>query len=84
MGLFGADLPEGFRYEDDFITRDEEQALTGHIAHIEFSTFEMRGVVARRRVAFFGSAYDARSTPTAALPDFLKPLRAKLGEWVGV
>src|SRR5262249_31764026 len=84
MGLFGADLPEGFRYEDDFITRDEEQALSVHIGRIEFSTFEMRGVVARRRVAFFGSAYDARSTPTPTLPDFLRPLRAKLGEWVGV
>jgi len=84
MGLFGADLPEGFRYEDDFITRDEEQALGVHIGRIEFSTFEMRGVVARRRVAFFGGAYDAGSTPTPALPDFLRPLRAKLGEWVGV
>jgi alkylated DNA repair dioxygenase AlkB len=84
MGLFGADLPEGFRYVEDFITRDEEQALNAHIASVEFSAFEMRGVVARRRVAFFGSAYDARNTPTADLPGFLFPLRARLAEWVGV
>ena len=84
MGLFGADLPEGFRYVDDFITRDEEQVLKGHISSVEFSAFEMRGVVARRRVAFFGGAYDARNPPTADLPGFLFPLRARLAEWVGV
>ena len=44
----------------------------------------MRGVVARRRVAFFGSAYDSRTAPTAPLPGFLFPLREKLGSWVGV
>src|SRR5262245_6385325 len=84
MGLFGADLPEGFRYADDFITRDEESALVGHIGRVEFSNFEMRGVVARRRVAFFGSAYDSRTAPTGPLPEFLLPLRGKLGTWVGV
>src|SRR5215831_20617274 len=84
MGLFGADLSEGFRYADEFITRDEEQTLRVHIASVEFSAFEMRGVVARRRVAFFGSAYDARSTPTAEMPEFLLPLRARLAEWAGV
>ena len=68
MGLFGADLPEGFRYQDDFITLEEETALSAHIASVEFSAFEMRGVVARQRVAFFGSAYDSRNTPTADLP----------------
>src|SRR6478609_7689501 len=84
MGLFGADLPEGFRYSDDFITSAEEALLAGHIAKVEFSTFEMRGVVARRRVAFFGSAYDSRNTPSAELPEFLFPLRARLAEWVRV
>src|SRR5215831_16147214 len=84
MGLFGADLSEGFRYTDEFITRDEEQALKVHIAGVEFSAFEMRGVVACRGVAFFGSAYDARSTPTTDMPGFLLPLRARLAEWVGV
>jgi alkylated DNA repair dioxygenase AlkB len=84
MGLFGADLPEGFRYEDDFISPEEESLLAGHIANVEFSTFEMRGVVARRRVAFFGSAYDSRNTPTAELPEFLFPLRARLAQWIQV
>ena len=84
MGLFGADLPQGFRYQDDFITPAEEASLAGHIANVEFSAFEMRGVAARRRVAFFGSAYDSRNTTTAELPGFLFPLRARLAEWVRV
>lgn len=82
--MFGVDLPEGFRYEDDFITPAEEASLGGHIANVRFSDFEMRGVVARRRVAFFGSAYDSRNTPTAELPEFLLPVRARLAKWVHV
>jgi alkylated DNA repair dioxygenase AlkB len=84
MGLFGADLPAGFRYEEDFVSRADESSLAAHIAGVEFSTFEMRGVVARRRVAFFGLSYDARNTPSPPLPGFLLPLRARLGDWVGV
>jgi hypothetical protein len=34
----------------------------------------MRGVVARRRVAFFGQSYDR--APTAPFPAFLLPVRA--------
>ena len=42
----------------------------------------MRGVVARRRVAFFGESYD-RST-AGPLPGFLLPLRAGIAAWAGV
>ena len=52
MTLFDADVPPGFRYRDDFLTSAEEGSLAEEIARLEFSTFEMRGVVARRRVAF--------------------------------
>ncbi len=55
--LFDPDVPEGLRHRDDFVTRDEEGQLLADLAGIEFATFEMRGVVARRRVAFFGESY---------------------------
>ena len=72
--LFDAIVPDGFRYRRDFMTPDEEAALVDAIAGIEFATFEMRGVVARRRVAFFGHSYDAgRVSPP--LPAFHFPLR---------
>jgi alkylated DNA repair dioxygenase AlkB len=79
--LFDADLPEGFRYQADFISGDEEASLAAAIAAIEFSTFEMRGVVARRRVAFFGASYDAGGMPTSPMPAFLLPLRDRIGRW---
>ena len=52
--LYGAHVPSGFLYQPDFITHADEAALTDGVGRLEFSTFEMRGVVARRRVAFSG------------------------------
>jgi len=81
--LFEAPVPDGFLYRRDFITPEEEAVLVGEISRIEFSTFEMRGVVARRRVAFFGHSYDpGRVSPP--LPAFLFPLRHKIARWAGV
>jgi alkylated DNA repair dioxygenase AlkB len=82
--LFDADVPAGFQYRDDFISADEEARLAGEIAQVQFSNFEMRGVVARRRVAFFGGAYDQGDAPVAPLPEFLRPLRTRIAEWAGV
>src|SRR6187549_1932537 len=44
----------------------------------------MRGVVARRRVAFFGKSYDAGAAVTSPLPAFLMPLRATIAAWANV
>jgi alkylated DNA repair dioxygenase AlkB len=82
--LFDAEVPSGFLYRSDFLTPDEEAVLAGEIARIEFSTFEMRGAVARRRVAFFGESYDAVRAVTAAIPAFLMPLREMVARWANV
>lgn len=79
--LFEVDLPGGFQYRENFITADEESKLATAIAQVEFSTFEMRGVVARRRVAFFGKSYDAGNSSTPSIPAFLLPLRDSLAKW---
>jgi len=78
------DVPSGFRYHRDFITSDEEATLAEEIARVEFSTFEMRGVVARRRVAFFGISYGSGGEATSPMPPFLIPLRDKVASWAGV
>ena len=44
----------------------------------------MRGVAARRRVAFFGKSYDSGGTSTPPLPAFLLPLRDKVALWAAV
>jgi alkylated DNA repair dioxygenase AlkB len=83
--LFDVDLPDGFRYRDAFITADEEARLAEQVARVEFSTFEMRGVVARRRVAFFGRSYDGGGgAGTSELPAFLMPWRDKVAAWANV
>jgi alkylated DNA repair dioxygenase AlkB len=82
--LFESEVPDGFLYRPDFIGDDEEASLAEAITGLEFSTFEMRGVAARRRVAFFGSTYNTRSTGTLPLPAFLMPLRARLAQWAKV
>jgi alkylated DNA repair dioxygenase AlkB len=79
--LFPPTLPEGLHYRDEFVTRDEEASLVAQIAQVEFSTFEMHGVAARRRVAFFGRSYDAGRVITPHLPPFLLPLRDRMAEW---
>lgn len=84
MGLFEPDLPSGFHYRDDFISAAEEQQLVAEIDRIEFSTFEMRGVVARRRVKFFGRSYDAVPGPEEPIPNFLFPIRDRLASWANV
>jgi alkylated DNA repair dioxygenase AlkB len=81
MSLFGVEVPNGFFHRDDFITSDEEARLAAEIERVQFSTFEMRGVAARRRVAFFGRSYDAGGGATPPLPAFLLPLRARVAEW---
>jgi alkylated DNA repair dioxygenase AlkB len=82
--LFDIDVPTGFHYRNDFITLDDEAMLAEEIACVEFSKFEMRGVVARRRVAFFGRSYDNGGVSVSPLPPFLIPLRDKVAAWAGV
>src|SRR3982751_791452 len=79
--LFEATLPAGFHYRDTFIDTDEETQLASEIANVRFSVFEMRGVVARRRVAFFGRSYESGAVPSPAAPPFLFSLRDKLAAW---
>jgi alkylated DNA repair dioxygenase AlkB len=81
--LFPPDLPDGFRYQDDFLTVEDERVALAHISTVTFAAFEMHGVVARRRVAFFGRAYDANG-PAVAMPDFLDPIRRRAAAWAGV
>jgi hypothetical protein len=82
--LFGADLPEGFHYRPEFISPDDEASLAVAIRAVEFSTFEMRGVAARRRVAFFGASYGAGPVISPELPDFLLPLRDRVAAWARI
>lgn len=83
--LFGANTPPGFEYRDDFISRDEETGLVAQINQLEFANFEMHGVIAKRRVAFFGASYDrAPEGQSPPIPEFLFGARQRLAQWAGV
>ena len=51
-------LPEGFRYQADLITRDQEAALVRRFAELPFKPFEFQGFLGKRRVTSFGWRYD--------------------------
>jgi alkylated DNA repair dioxygenase AlkB len=80
--LFGQEEPPGLSYRAGFITDAEETVLVDAISTVPFSAFEMRGVVAKRRVAFFGESYDRGEA--LPIPDFLLPFRARIAEWAGL
>ncbi|HEY7373795.1 MAG TPA: alpha-ketoglutarate-dependent dioxygenase AlkB [Polyangia bacterium] len=88
--LHAADLgaPEGFVYEPNFVSESEERALLDWVQReVSFKTFEMRGQVARRRVAHFGYdyAYDNRDvSPRDPLPAALLPLRDRVAAFLEV
>jgi DNA oxidative demethylase len=76
-------LPDGFQYEEDFITPDEELVLLGAISTLEFHEVRMRGVAAKRRVIQYGWKYSFESfkmTEGPPLPPFLIPVRDRAAQ----
>jgi alkylated DNA repair dioxygenase AlkB len=82
VNIGATDLPPGFHYREGFIAEADERLLVEAISDLEFSDFEMRGVIARRRVAFFGQSYDRNAA--LPMPSFLLPLRRAFADWAAV
>ena len=70
-------LPEGFKYQADVISADEETQLVRQIETLPFKEFEFQGFTGKRRVVSFGWRYDFndRELQKADIPTFLLPLR---------
>ena len=86
--LFGGApaLPEGFVFQPDFITVEEERALLGAIGKLELEEAKYKAYTARRRIAYFGYGYDFsanRLGEAPPAPAFLEPLRDKVARWMG-
>ena len=78
---------EGLRFEQDFLTPEEEQALIGIIAGLPLAAAEYHQYTARRRVVSYGYRYDfERSELLGAqpLPESLQPLRARVAAWAAL
>jgi alkylated DNA repair dioxygenase AlkB len=73
-------LPEGFRYQDEFLTRDEEAALIGRFAGLPFKPFEFQQYLGKREVVYFGHRYDYQRGVLQAADDqpaWLTPVRER-------
>jgi alkylated DNA repair dioxygenase AlkB len=82
-----AALPEGFVYATGFIDEAEEASLLETLAALPFREARFREYTARRRVMYYGAAYDFTSNALAEappLPAFLLPLREKIAAWMGL
>ena len=57
-------LPEGFRYEEELLSPEDERALISTFGRLPFREFEFRGFLGKRRTVSFGWRYnfDVRAT----------------------
>jgi alkylated DNA repair dioxygenase AlkB len=87
LDLFGdSRLPEGMKYEEDFLSVSEEQALLEDIASLPFKEFEFHGFTGKRKTVSFGWRYDFNGgelSKTDDIPNFLKDLRARAEAYAG-
>ncbi|MBV9159339.1 MAG: alpha-ketoglutarate-dependent dioxygenase AlkB [Candidatus Kaiserbacteria bacterium] len=80
--LFGPPTPEpqGFKYQKEFITREEERMLIEHVAALPLAPYqhEVEGQVyeGKRRVYNYGEENEP-------FPDWLQPLREKVAAFAG-
>jgi alkylated DNA repair dioxygenase AlkB len=86
--LFGGApaLPEGFVFQPEFISAEEEGALLAGIAALPLEEAKYKQYTARRRIAYFGFGYDFsanRLGEAPPAPAFLEPLRDKVAAWIG-
>ena len=87
LDLFGdTALPEGFRYQPEFLSRGEERSLLQFIEKLPFREFEFHGFTGKRRIVSFGWRYDFNGgglTRTEDMPHFLSGVRARAEAFAG-
>jgi alkylated DNA repair dioxygenase AlkB len=83
----GAELPEGFSYQPNFLTESEETELLHTFSSLPFAPFDFHGYVAKRRIVEYGWEYDftTREASTApAIPEFLFSVRQRAAGFADV
>jgi alkylated DNA repair dioxygenase AlkB len=88
IALFKADvLPDGFRYQPDLISAEEEEMLLADLRRQPFKEFLFQGFVGKRRVVSYGWSYDFNQralTPAGDIPGFLLPVRERAAAFAGL
>lgn len=77
--------PEGFRYQTDILSAEEERGLVAQISILPLKEFEFHGYIGKRRTLSFGWHYDfgdSKLRQTQELPAYLLPLRERAASFV--
>jgi alkylated DNA repair dioxygenase AlkB len=87
LDLFGhIALPEGMKYQANFLSIEEERALLREVENLPFREFEFHGFTGRRRTVSYGWRYDFNGgglTKTDDMPEFLIGLRTRAEAFAG-
>jgi len=84
--LFSVPMPDGFHYQPDLISPEDEASLAAWIATLPLKPFEFHGYLGNRRIASFGLRYDyakAQVKPAPDIPPILLLLRDKIARFAG-
>jgi len=80
-------LPQGFAYREDILSKKEESDTVRHIESLPFKPFEFHGYLGNRRIVSFGWRYDYAGRTlreSAQMPDFLAILRESAADFAHV
>jgi len=88
LDLFAApkDKPEGLRYADAFVTKDEEAELIRTVAALPLQPFQFGAFEGKRRVTSFGFRYDyseQRMKAALPIPDWISRLIGRVEAFGG-
>ena len=89
LSLFGgsAILPQGFRYQPELLSLEQEREVVERIRGLPLRDFEFQGFVGKRRVMSYGWQYDFNDRMlrrTDDIPAWLLPLRELAAEFAGL
>jgi alkylated DNA repair dioxygenase AlkB len=89
LTLLGADpeLPEGFRYQPEIVSPQDENQLLERIKQLPFKEFEFHGFMGRRRVVYYGWRYNFTERVVQEaddIPAWLLPPREHAAQFAGV
>jgi alkylated DNA repair dioxygenase AlkB len=79
--------PEGFSYQENFISAEEESVLCNQIGKIELHPFDFQGFKANRKVASFGYDYsfkDGHLTKGKEIPSAFDTLILKVSSTLSI
>ena len=80
-------LPEGFSYQENFLTDEIEAGLLAMIAKAPLQEAHYKEWLAKRRIVSYGGRYDFSKhelKAAAPLPEWLHALRSAIARWSGL